>query len=313
LGAVETTVAIDLGGTHLRAALVSDEGQVLIRDRQRTPVDDPQPDIIPTLIDWARRQAPEVAGGVQPPTRATIGVPGIIDHGADQPEEAGGGRLVHAPNLPERWVPSLSEAWIGQRCGLDVSLANDADLAAVGESSFGAGRRYRDVAYVTISTGVGAGIVVADRLVRGRFSGGELGHTVIDRAALAAGEPATVEDLGSGTALGRAAAAAGLSATGAELAQLVRNGDPVATEVWHETLSAVGLGIANLAWIVAPDIVVVGGGVGVNADLVVPIIEEQVHGHGPARSTKIIVATAELGDDAGLAGAATWWKAIGRA
>lgn len=296
----EVTVAVDLGGTHVRAALVDDAGTVIGRVRRETPADAPTPEVVVELIA-------EVTGGCGPaerPARAVIGLPGLVDHEAD--------RLFHAPNLPPTWTEHLSRTWLSARTGLEVALANDADLAAVGESSFGAGRGHRDVVYVTISTGVGAGLVVDDRLVRGALSGGELGHTVIDRTAAAAGQPCTVEDLGSGTAIARLAAEAGLRERGPALADLVRSGDPTATAIWTSAIEAVAIGLANLAWIVTPGIVVVGGGVGMNGDLVLPIVQAGLERYGPAEVPPIAVANAALGDDAALAGAARWWKALGR-
>ncbi len=141
--------------------------------------------------------------------------------------------LIEAPNIPQMWIPSLTEQWFEQRCGYEVSFANDADLAAVGESSFGAGRDHRDVVYVTISTGIGAGIVVGGTLVRGRLSGGEIGHTVLDIAAAARNEPATVEELGSATAFNRSARLAGITEQGKELVDLVRSGHERATQVFE--------------------------------------------------------------------------------
>lgn len=295
-----TTVAVDLGGTHVRVALVSDDGTIVASDRRATPSSDPTPAFIPSLV----KEAANVSHDVAAPTRAVIGLPGLIDHDAEA--------LVAAPNLPQGWIPKLNERWLHDSTGLEVSLANDADLAAVGESAFGAGRNHRDVVFVTISTGVGAGIVVGNRLVRGRFSGGELGHTVIDAVAAAEGRPATVEEIGSGTAIERRAAEAGLSERGAELAELVRTGTEPASTIWNEGMQAVGFGLANLAWIVAPQVVVVGGGVGRNHDLVAPILEHHIARFGPKLDESIQVLTAELGDDAALAGAAAWWDAVGR-
>jgi glucokinase len=296
----QPTVAIDLGGTHIRVAIVAPDGSVLAFDRQRTPADDPTPEVIPAMIKKVVAAEPALGEVL----RAVVGLPGVIDH-VD-------GRLLAAPNLPQSWIGYLNEQWLADQIGLPVALANDADLAAVGESAYGAGRNHRDVVYVTISTGVGAGVVVADELVRGTLSGGELGHTVIDRLAAAAGLPATVEDIGSGTAIEKTAAAAGIAERGAALAALVRSGDPQATQIWNEGIAAVGIGIANLAWIVAPQVVVVGGGVGMNGDLVLPVLEEQIRKHGPDTGEAIEVATAVLGDQAALAGAAAWWKAVGR-
>lgn len=293
----DPTIAIDLGGTNVRAALVSANGEILDRLQRGTPKTHPEPTV---LLEMMR----EVAGDTAC-TRAVIGLPGIVD----QDDE----RLESAPNLPQEWIPYLNEAWFEQRCNFAVSLANDADMAAVGESEFGAGRGDRDVIYVTISTGIGAGIVVGGQLVRGRHSGGEIGHTVIDRVAASSGAPCTVEDLGSGTAMNRKAIAAGFTQQGRDFADLVRGGtDSRAQEIFEETIWAAGLGIANLCWLVNPTVVVLGGGVGRNEDLVVPIVQRVLKEHGPTAGGETRVVVAELGDDAALAGAAAWWRAVGR-
>ncbi len=290
------TVAIDLGGTHVRAAVVDPDGTVERRVRGATPIGDPRPDVLPRLVA-------EVAAGVAV-ERAVVGIPGIIDHDDET--------LVHAPNLPSAWTPFLTGDWLERATGVPVSLANDADLAAVGEATFGAGRQHHDVVYVTISTGVGGGMVVGDRLVRGIHSGGEIGHTVIDIEAARAGRPATVEELGSGPAIAAAAAAAGITERDDALADLVRAGHPVATALWRRAIEVVGFGVVNLAWLITPQIVVVGGGVGNNSDLVLPIIDEVLARWGPAIDEPIEVAAAALGDDVALAGAAAWFAAIGR-
>jgi glucokinase len=290
------TAAIDLGGTHVRAAVVTDSGRIVNRIRRKTPGETPRPDVLPALIH-------EVAGG-QPVASVVVGVPGVIDHDADM--------LERAPNLPPRWIPWLTGAWLSEQIGAPVSLANDCDLAAVGEASFGAGRDHRDVVYVTISTGVGAGLVVNRAVVRGQHSGGEIGHTIVDLEAARAGKPCTVEDLAAGPAIAAAAARAGLAERDAELAELVRSGHPVASSIWYDAIEIVAFGVVNLAWLLAPQVVVIGGGVGNNHDLVLPTISRVLADLGPAVAEPIPVVGAALGDDAALHGAATWFEAIGR-
>ncbi len=238
-----------------------------------------------------------------PVGRAVIGLPGVIDHEAEL--------LVAAPNLPQAWLPFLTDAWLTEQTGLAVSLANDCDLAAVGEANFGAGTSCRDVVYVTVSTGVGAGIVLGDRLMRGRYSGGEIGHTVVDRAITLGGGDGTVEGLGSGTAVGQAMRAIGLDLSGASMTDAVRSGDPRAQAVFDQAMESVGLGIVNLCWLFSPQMIVIGGGVGMNGDLVLPTVERLVREHGP-EIEEVAIVNAALEDDAALAGAAAWWSAIGR-
>jgi glucokinase len=139
------TLAVDLGGTRMRAALVTPEGEVASRRTMTTPQDAACPDALMGLVG-------DVLAGADV-ADAVIGVPGRVDHRR--------GRLEHAPNLPPHWPAALDERLLSERFGVAVALANDADVAAVGEAYFGAGRPYADVVYLTISTGVGAGVLLA--------------------------------------------------------------------------------------------------------------------------------------------------------
>src|ERR1039458_1974183 len=121
----EVTLAADLGGTHLRAALVDDDGGILLNESVETPHEGLLPTTLVELMT-------AVAGAGEGPVKATVvGVPGPVNY--DQ------GRLEWAPHLPGSWVSDLSEQWLSARLGRVVTLANDADLAAVGEAYFGAG------------------------------------------------------------------------------------------------------------------------------------------------------------------------------
>ncbi len=287
-------LSVDLGGTNMRVAVVDDDGTILDRAHAPTPHDEPTIDpFVDLVVDVRERHQVE---------HAVVGLPGRVDRDD--------GRLLHAPNLPDGWAPQVQREHLETVLGLPVTLANDADVAAVGEAYFGAGREHRDVVYVTISTGVGAGVLVGGRLVLPRFSGGEIGHTVVDRAAAGRGTEATVEGLGSGTALARLATAAGLESSGPELVRLVEDGDPRAVAVWDEAMHTIGLGIVNLVQLVAPTCIVVGGGVGRNGELVLAPIRAALEQHGPQGPPPIVV-TALLGDDPGLIGGAAWRRATG--
>lgn len=285
-------LAVDLGGTNMRAAVVDDEGTIVDRDLAPTPDDAPT---IDPFIDFVARLRKE-----HDVDHAVVAVPGRVDHVA--------GRLLHAPNLPPTWLTEITRDVLQEALDVDVALANDADVAAVGEAYFGAGRGHDDVVYVTVSTGVGAGAVIGGRLLLPSRSGGEIGHTVIDRHAFTAGEPATVEGLGSGTALARLAGERGIDARGPELVALVEAGDEGARAAWDEAMQAVGIGIANLVHVLAPTIVVIGGGVGRNGELVLGPVRDAISRHGPKGPPPEVV-NAELGDDPGLVGAAAWRRA----
>jgi glucokinase len=292
---IEPVLSIDLGGTRMRAAVVAPGGAVLRRRVEPTPQRAACPDALLALMAGFL----ETTGVAE----AVVGVPGRVDYAT--------GRLEHAPNLPSGWAPALSEERLSSVLAVPVALANDADLAAVGEARFGAGRHYRDVVYLTLSTGVGAGVVLDGHLVHGRRSLTEVGHTVIDREAAAAGEPATLEDLASGTALARLAAEAGLAGDGAAVVRLVRTGHPGARAVWDRVVEAAAIGVANLAHLYSPDVVVVGGGLGAVGRLLLDPIRAYLARRGP-RGLTVDVVGAALGDDAGLAGAAGWRESFAR-
>ena len=283
------TLAVDLGGTTMRAAVVDRGGYVVARCSQATPQADRCPDALLALVGDLLADHP--VGG------AVIGVPGLVDHRD--------GALQQAPNLPPGWAAELREDVLSDHLGVAVALGNDADLAAVGEASFGAGRGVVDLVYVTVSTGVGAGVVLGGRLLRGRRSLAELGHTIVDLTAIRQGDPGKAEDRGSGSALGRRAERAGLSVTGAELAAQVRAGDPTATAVWDEVAGVASAAVVNAIHLYSPERVVLGGGMG-RDPLLIPIVAAAIAEHGPRGEWQPQLRTAELGDDAGLVGAARW-------
>jgi glucokinase len=290
----EAVLAVDLGGTQMRAAVVDGDGTVRVRCALPTPRDADCPDALMAL-------AAQVLGSASA-ARAVVAVPGVVNYRD--------GRLEHAPNLPPSWTAALASSELKRHLGLPVDLANDADAAAVGEALFGAGQGYDDVVYVTVSTGVGAGVLLGGRLVAGTRSAAEVGHTILDLCAEQEGRPATLEERGSGTALGRAGAAAGLPADGAELVALVRAGDRHARRIWDITVDVVAAGVRNLVHLYAPDIVVIGGGVGQAGELLLKPVGDAVHAHAtPGRPQPVQVVSAALGDDAGLVGAAGWRQA----
>jgi len=288
-------LAVDLGGTHMRCARVGAGGDISDRQVQPTPHDGTGIGALHALI------ASVAACG--PAERAVIGVPGRVDYR--------GGALEYAPNLPPGWLRDLNEASLTAAAGVPVALANDADLAAVGEAFFGAGRGRADVAYVTISTGVGAGVVLGGVLLHGRRSIAEVGHEVIALDRLP-GRPATFEDLASGTALHRNAVAAGISGGLAQdVLSAAQAGDAAASEVWGALVAAAGTGLANVAWVFSPEVIVIGGGLGLVGEPLLAPLRAAIAGQGPpAMQPPIDVVAAELGDDAALAGAAAWHRAF---
>jgi glucokinase len=292
-------LAADIGGTQMRAALVDTQGRILTRRSAATPS---QADVPGVLIDLIAGVGAERAHGKA--SHAVIGLPGAVDY--DE------GHLLWAPHLPERWPDVLSSGELSALLGLPVHIANDADLAAVGEAVFGAGAGSADVAYLTISTGIGAGVVHGGRVLRGRRSLAEVGHTVIDWRAWLDGTPSTLEELGSGSGLARLARQAGLGDMDAKaVEEAAARGEPRAITVWDGAIAACASGVANLVMSFYPSTVVIGGGLGRRPaffDRVRALVLSRPEQH----PVDLGIVPSALGDDAGLVGAAGWAAAASR-
>jgi glucokinase len=288
------TLAADVGGTQMRAALVDADGSVMLRVTLPTPADSDVPAALIDLIAGVGASA-----GSSDVSHAVVGLPGAVDYEA--------GRLLAAPNLPDRWTESLSADQLSGHLGLEVHVANDADMAAVGEAAFGAGAGIDDVvAYLTVSTGIGAGVVDRGRLVHGRHSFGEFGHSVVDWRAWREGIPGTLEELASGSGMARLAREGGLGQMDAHAVfESARNDDVGARTIWEDAVTACAAGVCNLVMAFAPSAVIVGGGIGRRQEFFDPL-REIVLQRKENRPTPLSMVVCALGDDAGLAGAAAW-------
>lgn len=294
----ETTVAADVGGTHMRAALVNRDGEILYRQVLMTEHNSGLPT---ELIDLIRSVIDRVARPGDADPDVIMGLPGQIDYRS--------GKLLWAPNLPHSWQDDLTEDALSKLIGLPVRLANDADIAAVGEAHLGAGRAYKDVAYVTISTGVGGGVVFNGKLVHGDRSIAELGRTIVDVSAWQRNEPSSLEELASGTGLTRMAIEAGLGPlTGEDIAARVLAGDAETTRIWDHATAAAAAGIHSVIDTFAPEVVVLGGGLGLQEQFYKGICA-MLEDRATPQLVRVPVVLAALGDNAGLVGASRWIQA----
>ena len=274
-------LASDVGGTRLRVAIVGADGSVHARQAISTPQSDPK--ALTRVLGSSLDEAGKTIAGV------VVGMPGPIDYSR--------GVILRLPNLPA-WEGHVSAAQLSQDLGVRVLLANDADLAALGEHRYGAGLGSRDMVYVTSSTGVGAGIILGGRLLHGTYSLAEVGHTIIDRAT---GE--TVESLGSGTAIARLT-----GRDAASLAAEARGGNADALAQFRSVAGDFGIGVFNLAHIFFPEIVVIGGGMSQAGDLLLDPVRDMLSRCGdtcPGSRARVVLA--QGGDDVGLKGAAAYW------
>ena len=292
-------LAADIGGTHMRAALVDEDGHVLLRSRADTPGHAEAPAALIELIRsvGAERSLGEVS-------RAVIGLPGVCDY-----EE---GCLMWAPHLPESWPGRLSRRELSSCLDLPVEVANDADLAAVGEAYFGAARGCASMAYLTVSTGTGAGVVHGGRLLRGRSSLAEIGHTIVDWRSWAADGGGELEESGSGSGMAARALREGLGYLDAEAIGAAADGDPRALAIWRDAVASCAVAVENLLMCFSPSTVVIGGGLG-RDEKFFGAVRELVLSRPAHHPDGLTVVPAALGDDAGLAGAARWDAALGRA
>ena len=277
----QAVVATDVGGTQMRLGVYDARGRQLFHRVGPTPHEDPG--ALVEAIEEAVRASPLGVGA------AVVGIAGPIDY------ERGVPRAL--PHIPA-WEGRVSAQGLADALGIPVVVANDADLAALGEQRFGAGAGARDVVYLTASTGVGGGVVLGGRLLHSRYSLAEIGHTVIDR-----GSGASVEELGSGTAL---AALAGEDP--ARISARAAAGDERAAALFRAAADAFALGVLNAALCFMPERVVIGGGMSQAGDLLLGPVRERI-ARAPAvlplRPEDVVLATG--GTDSGLLGACALW------
>jgi glucokinase len=248
-------------------------------------------------------------------------VPAALGVGAPGPMDPVAGVLLAPPNLPGCENLPLAAIFRDLYPGAEVHVENDANAAALGERRFGAGRGVDDLCYITISTGIGGGIVAGGRLVRGAAgTAGEVGHMVLepDGPACHCGLHGCWEALASGTAIARAAAEAlasgagdGIRAAAGEGAPDARAvsaaaaaGDPAALRIVSAAVRYNGLGFCNLIQTLSPARIIVGGGVSRAWDRYVAPAAAWARANAFARPGRMCaIVPADLGDDVGALGA----------
>lgn len=302
-------IGIDIGGTKIAGALVTDEGEIISEEREPTPAGDAD-----AIVDAVVGMIQRLSAGTDV-AAAGVAAPGFID--------AAQSTVYYTPNIP--WRNEPLRARLLERLDLDITVDNDANAAGWAEFRFGAGRLYSDMTMLTIGTGVGGAIVTEDRLFRGGFgAGAEIGHMRIVPGGLPCGCGARgcIEQYGSGRALLRMAndiadvGGIGLALAeertrtgaldGGSVGRLISEGDPGAVQALRELGGWLGEACASLAAILDPQVFVFGGGVASAGDLLLDPIREAFLAHLPARGyhPEPKFATAELVNDAGVVGAA---------
>ena len=323
-------LAMDWGGTWARAAVIDRAGRILWQDRIANRPEALQDELAATAGALLRQARYNAFG--HPIAGAGIALAGSIDADTNM--------LLSSPNLPALNGVTLPDLW-QPMLDLPVWVGNDANLAALGECYYGAGRPAtprdrpaRTLVFVTFSTGVGAGVVDGGEMFIGAAgAAAEVGHMTIDcRAdapACACGNSGCLEALASGTAIGRAAQArlgdatpgaplqlayeANAVITGEDVFNAAERGDSVAVEVVNDAVAAIIVGMGNVLNLFNPDVVVLGGGVTLGLlqlDLLGRIEDGMRRRAMSSGHRQFRLAPATLGDSQGLVGAASlvWAK-----
>jgi glucokinase len=306
-------IGVDLGGTQIRAALADGEGRILRRTSCLTLAEEGLEPVIGRIKGAIR----EVMGATD---RGQVQGIGIVTPGPSDPWK---GIIMDAPNL-SGWKNVPLKDIMEEEFGPPVLIGNDANLAALAEQRFGAGQGVADMIYITVSTGIGGGVIVDNKLLLGAQGfAAEVGHQTVEAFGphCNCGNIGCLEVLAAGPAIARRAreiiedgaetAITNLvdgdldKITAREVNQAAQAGDPVGIEIFRQAGFYIGVGIVNLLHIFNPSLIVIGGSVAKAGDLLFEPIRATVRQRAMAsyywENTPIVPAT--LGDDVGLLGA----------
>ncbi|MGC9467570.1 MAG: ROK family protein [Anaerolineae bacterium] len=303
-------IAVDLGGTQIRTARFTEDGQMEERYATATKAMEGFDPVFERVISAIRQVWP------------SEGVVVAVGLGAPGPLNFKRGVLRFAPNLPG-WVNVPLRDLLLEELGLPSFVGNDADVAALAEHRFGAGKGVADMIYMTISTGIGGGMIFNNRLFTGGNGlGGEVGHMAIDPSGpkCSCGNVGCLEVLASGTAIGRRARqriAAGEASvlldwvdgdlsriTAKQVSRAGQEGDALAVSVFREAGLYIGSALVSLMYMLNPSLFVLGGSVTLAGDLLFGPICQTVNARAPlAYREQTRIVRAELGGDVGLWGA----------
>jgi len=302
---MDTYIAIDVGGTQIRVA-VYPKGQThpVKHKRIYTQGDNQTP--LERLIDLIAELWP---------TDDHVCAIGMAAPGWVNPRL---GVIYEAPNIPG-WEKLPLAQILRERFGVPVRLGNDANLAVLGEWRYGAGQGHHNLIYMTISTGIGGGVICDDQLLLGTLGlAAELGHvTILPNGPLCGcGHRGHLEALASGTAIARYVTeqiTQGVPSSLSELAKptardismAAEHGDPLAKSALARAGSYIGLALANYLHIFNPSIIILGGGVSRSGSLLIEPLRTTMADNilSPEYMQGLVITTAALGDDTGLVGA----------
>ncbi len=305
-------IGVDLGGTKIATGAADATGRILVRELRPTEAEKGT-DASISNIKASIRQVLNDLGGDSEVRGIGIGSPGPLS--ADE------GIVYSSPNLGWKHVPI--RRILEDEFGIRVKLENDANVAGLAEWRFGAGEQCRNMIYVTVSTGIGGGIIADGRLLVGTLGfAGEVGHmTVVENGPLCGcGRRGCLEALASGTAIGRKGREIARLGVQTSIRDLVDGdidridavvvskadaaGDPWAREILDEAIRYLSIGLGNLVTVFNPDRIVIGGGVSNIGDRLFDPLKRMILTRGIRESAAHVqILRAKLGGDVGILGA----------
>ncbi len=293
-------LGIDLGATSFKCGLISPEWKIVARNQDETRALQGPEQAADRIAAHARTLLAQLPSGA---VVASIGMcaPGPLDHTT--------GTLIYPPNLTG-WRNVPFAQMVSERVGLPVSLEHDAKASALGEFHFGAGRGAKSMALIIIGTGIGAAMIVDGKLYRGDHdAAGEIGHITVDLEGpiCRCGATGCVEVFASGPAIVNAYnyATRRNVESGEEIARAAHEGDEIAQRVFQRAGRALGAAIATMAMLNDIDTFVLFGSVVKAGDLLLEPARQAVPRYSyPTTAARLKIMIGELGNDAGILGAA---------
>ncbi|HUJ16409.1 MAG TPA: ROK family protein [Nitrospirota bacterium] len=302
-----TVIGVDLGGTNLRVALLSADGEIIVKKKEVTRSSEGWKTVVAQLVENIERLREVAVERGLSVAAVGVGAPGVI--------KMEKGIVVKSPNFPD-WNNLPLRELLEKALQVPVIIENDANAAALGEQWRGAGRGINSMILLTLGTGVGGGIVLDSRIWQGADGmAGEIGHMTLipDGRQCGCGNTGCLEMYASARgivlsyreALLQTGTSQAAEVTSAQIYKAARDGDSVARSVMKDMGRMLGIGIASLINIFNPQMIVIGGGVKDAWELFIGSTREEVMRRAfqvPAERTEIVPSM--LGDDAGIVGAA---------
>ncbi|MED5805359.1 ROK family glucokinase [Streptococcus anginosus] len=310
-------IGIDLGGTSVKFAILTQEGEVQEKWSIKTNILDEGSHIVDDMIESINHRLRLLGLGVEDFIGIGMGSPGVVDREK--------GTVIGAYNLNWKTLQPVKEK-IEKATGISFFIDNDANVAALGERWKGAGENQPDVVFMTLGTGVGGGIVAEGKLLHGvAGAAGELGHITVDfdqPILCTCGKKGCLETVASATGIVNLTRRyADEYAGDAELKQLIDNGEDVNAKIVFDLAKAgdelalivyrnfaryLGIACANIGSILNPSTIVIGGGVSAAGEFLLDGVRKFYEENSfPQVRTSTKLALATLGNDAGVIGAAS--------